>query len=128
MTTFNEKLKKARKIMRDHIKTAESAGNIREAETSRRVDNVLCLLCGYDPYEHEPRKARECGVSDSLSSFARRKCSFEVKSIAAGCRKHRQNYAPGGWFPLPGMARPALCYGGFYVVAHRSCAPFSIFR
>ena len=104
MTTFNEKLKKARKIMRDHIKTAESAGNIREAETSRRVDNVLCLLCGYDPYEHLSREKRvRKGVSDSMDFVIVLppkkdvRLIVEVKSISRGLSANMynqvQNYA-----------------------------------
>lgn len=107
MDTFSTRLKQARKTMRDHMrdheKTAEGGGPIREAETSRRVDTVLCLLCGYDPYTHlnRERRVREHGgVSDSMDFVIvlppknEARLIVEVKSISRGltANMHSQVY------------------------------------
>lgn len=88
---FGEKLKQARKIVRQHMKTAEGKDKIPEAETSRRVEEVLTSLCGYDALTHLSREKRVSkGISDAVDfaviipPTSEVRLVVEVKSVSRG--------------------------------------------
>ncbi len=102
---FDKKLSEARALVKAHKKAHGDKKSVPEAETSRRVDDILCLLCGYDSYENLNRELRSRkGISDAVDFAVRLHLNdtvvrmiVEVKSITKGIgsRDYNQvgNYA-----------------------------------